>query len=226
MIDIKYEPTHHIQHYILDVLRHNEFARFRDLRPPRTDSNLFSYHLGQLLKNKFVAKTDRGYSLSLHGLVHIDRVSSISKKPRQQPKIMTISVIMNEHNEVLVRYKTSQPMINKVTFVAGMQHLEDATIEQAALREIREKSSLELPGIAHIGDCYMAIRHDGVVIMNTLMHVFLATVKKAAVHPNDTMFWRKLHDLSDAAPATLRITQELQERDADKLFFREYVDDL
>src|ERR1700758_3633322 len=112
MIDTHDDPSHHIQRYILNVLRHTEFARFRDMRPPDTDSNLYSYHLKRLLKRAYVNKTPRGYTLSLNGLIYIDKISTTTDRPRQQAKIMTMSVLLNEHDEALVRYKSSQPMIN------------------------------------------------------------------------------------------------------------------
>ena len=226
MIDITYHPTHHIQRFILDVLRHNEYARFRDLLPPQTDSNLFNYHLKQLQKYGMIEKHDQGYTLSLAGLVYIDRISSINKKPRQQPKIMTMSIIANESGEVLVRYKTSQPMINKLTFIAGMQHMEDETIEDAALREIKEKTGFAADKVAHVGDCYMAIKHDGLTVMNTLMHVFLARVKKADITLMDGIMWRRPDDLADAAPATRLLAGKIAVMAPNNLFFEQYSEEL
>jgi hypothetical protein len=50
--------NHHIQKFILHYLISHEFARFRDLRPPKVDTNLFSYHLKLLQKSGYVEKTD------------------------------------------------------------------------------------------------------------------------------------------------------------------------
>ena len=47
---------HHIQKHILSVLMHTKFARFRDMRPPKVDTNLYSYHLKLLIKSGFVQK--------------------------------------------------------------------------------------------------------------------------------------------------------------------------
>ena len=67
--------THHIQKYIIGVLIHQKYARFRDLKPPKVDSNLYSYHLRKLLKQKIIQKIDERYTLTLKGLMYIDRVS-------------------------------------------------------------------------------------------------------------------------------------------------------
>lgn len=226
MIDIKYQPAHHIQHFILDVLRHNEYARFRDLRPPQTDSNLFNYHLKQLQKHGMLEKTAQGYTLSLAGIAYIDRISSMSKKPRQQPKIMTMSIIVNELGEVLVRHKTSQPMINRPTFIAGMAHMEDETIEAAAMREITERVGFTPEVIDHVGDCYMTVTHDGRNLMKTLMHVFLVRVEKSHIELADGLSWRRTDDLGDAAHATRLLAAKVASMTPSKLFFEQFREEL
>lgn len=59
--------THHIQRSILGALMTREFARFRDLKPENVDTNLFSYHLKLLQRDKYVRKTDSGYTLAEKG---------------------------------------------------------------------------------------------------------------------------------------------------------------
>jgi len=227
MIDKNYHPTHHIQRFILDVLRHNEYARFRDLRPPQTDSNLFNYHLKQLLKHGMLEKTAKGYTLSLAGIVYVDRISSVNKKPRQQPKIMTMSIIVNEFGETLIRYKTSQPMINRPTFIAGMPHMDDETIEDAARREIQEKVKFTPTAIDHVGDCYMTITHEGLNLMKTLMHIFLIHAKKSDIPLTETgLQWRRLDDLDDAAHATKLLAPKVPTMRSGKLFFEQFSQEL
>jgi 8-oxo-dGTP pyrophosphatase MutT (NUDIX family) len=226
MIEQHTDPDHYIQRYILDVLRHSEFARFRDLRPSGVDSNAFSYHLTRLMKEGYLHKLEQGYTLTTQGLSYIDRVSKLDTRPRRQPKIMTLTFIFNELEEILVRHKETQPMINRVTCACGMMHMDDPTIKDAALREIREKMGIELDEIHHVGDCYMAIRSSGIVIMNTLMHVFVAHVRKSDIIPNDTIFWRSRTDLADAAPATRLVLEVLQRTLPGAKFFEEFVEDM
>ncbi len=226
MIDLRHEPTHHIQQHILGVLRYSEYVRFRDMRPPGVDSNLYSYHLGRLMAHKFVTKTKQGYSLSVKGVAYIDRVSPSTQKPREQPKVMTMVIIMDEHREVLVRRKKSQPMINKVTFVTGGFYMNDVSLEQSALDKVRQQAGLVLDTLEHIGDCYTRITHEGEVAMNTLIHVFFTRVRRADIEPKDVMFWRALNDFDDAAPASQRLAYELPELLEVGRFFREYSDTL
>lgn len=227
MIDKNFNPSHFIQRYILNVLRHNEYARFRDLRPDGVDSNAFSYHLTQLTKQDLVQKSDHGYTLTIRGLEYIDRVSSLDTRPRRQPKIMTLTAIVNEDGELLLRRKLTQPMINRMTMPCGMLHMDDDSIEAAALREIREKVGLSLGSVHHIGDCYMAVRHDGVVIMNTLMHVFYARVAQADVTLSDDVRWMAPDELLYAASASRHVAEKLRTIDPERdHFFEEYIETL
>lgn len=226
MVDQHSDPDHYIQRYILDVLRHHEYARFRDLRPKGVDSNAFSYHLTTLIKRGYLNKVEMGYTLTTVGLSYIDRVSKIDTRPRRQPKIMTLTYIFNEHGEILVRPKATQPMINRFTCACGMVHMDDPSIKDAALREVHEKMGVDLRGLRHAGDCYMAIRNDGVVIMNTLMHVFVTEVKKADIPLFGDAVWRAPTDLADAAPATRLVLQTLQKTPPNAKLFEEFVEDM
>lgn len=87
------EVKHHIQKHILSVLLHQRTARFRDMRAPRIDTNLYSYHLTQLTKGGFVKKTDSGYTLDTKGLLYVDRLNADKLFVRPQPKIVTMLVI-------------------------------------------------------------------------------------------------------------------------------------
>src|ERR1700712_4828652 len=111
--------THHIQRSILDVLMFHEIARFRDLRPPKVDTNLFSYHLKIMIKNKIVEKVTDGYTLSTAGLAYVDRVSSLSKAVRVQPKIITMFVVQNSDGDILLWKRKRQPFINAWTLPYG-----------------------------------------------------------------------------------------------------------
>jgi 8-oxo-dGTP pyrophosphatase MutT (NUDIX family) len=223
MTDVATGPEHHIQRYILEILRHTEFARFRDLKPPKVESNVFNYHLSQLMRVRLVTKSAAGYTLSLSGIAYIDRVSRLDTRPRIQPKIMTITALYNELGEVLMYKKLTQPMINQLTFPTGMLHMEDHTIREAALREVYEKTGITLDDVTHVGDCYMAVRNDGTAVMNALMHVFVAEVTKSRVDVGSGALWYDPRKGDDSvAPATAHLLERLAHREPDKLFFEEY----
>lgn len=226
MIDVNYEPDHYVQRYILDVLRKNQFARFRDLRPQGVDSNAFSYHLTRLVKQQFVEKSDQGYTLTIRGIMYIDRIATHTIRPRIQPKIMTMIALVKD-DQVLVRRKTTQPMINQITLPAGMLHMEDKTIEEAARREVFEKFGIELKeAFHHAGDCYMAVQSDEITVLNALMHVFYVDAQEVTIStPNG--FWIPMSNLSEAAPATRLVVDLLRSwSPGDPRFFREFREDI
>lgn len=59
---------HYIKQYILDKLVFAEYLRNRDMRPPGVESNLYQYHLKELLKDGYIKKLETGYTLSKKGL--------------------------------------------------------------------------------------------------------------------------------------------------------------
>ena len=87
--------NHHIQKHIIGVLYRQKYARFRDLRPPKVDTNLYSYHLKKLISQGIVRKIVQGYTLDKKGLLYSDRVSQENMTVRTQPKIVTMLVVQN-----------------------------------------------------------------------------------------------------------------------------------
>ena len=163
---------HHIQKYIIGILIHKKYARFSELRPPKIDTNLFSYHLKVLLKEKWIDKTEDGYTLSKNGLVYVDRVSLEKLNIRSQAKIITMLLIQNSEGDVLVQQRTKQPYIDTWTLPYGKTHLEDVSIEMGARRESLEKLNYLPNTLRHAGDAYIRVHADGEVLSNTLVHIF------------------------------------------------------
>jgi ADP-ribose pyrophosphatase YjhB (NUDIX family) len=170
---IELEPvTHNIQKYILGVLMVQRFARFRDMRPERIDTNLYSYHLKLLQKRGYVEKTREGYTLSKKGVVYIDRVTTASLDVRVQPKITTMFVIQNSKGNVLLYRRYRQPFAGRWSLPNGKLHVEDRTVFDAAQRELSEKLGLASQDFRHVGNCYIRTMDGGDVLMATFVHVF------------------------------------------------------
>ena len=185
--------THHIQKHIVDVLMYTSLARFRDLRPPRVDTNLFTYHLNALVKTGMVDKVDGGYALSPAGLSYIDRVSTDKKTVRTQPKIITMLVIQNGEGDILLQRRTKQPYIDTWTLPYGKLHVEDRTVKEAAQREAFEKLGLENPELEHAGDCYIRVKVNDSLLSTTLAHVFRA-YREYEIEKDD-LVWARPHKL-------------------------------
>lgn len=212
--------NHHIQKHIIDVLMYTEVARFRDLRPLRVDTNLFTYHLNGLVKSGMIIKTEGGYTLSGEGLAYVDRVSTEKKVIRTQPKIITMLLVQNSEGDVLLQRRDKQPYINAWTLPYGKLHIEDQTLEQAAKREAKEKLGLDTQEVIHAGDCYVRVRTGDEILSTTLVHVF--RFDRDDIETNETIVWARPHKLTQyrLAPAV----EEIVARGFfhDPYFFEEY----
>ena len=165
-------PQHHIQQFIIGILIHKKYARFSELRPPKTDTNICSYHLKVLMKEKWIDKTDEGYTLSKNGLGFVERVNLKKHNIRSQAKIITMLLIQNSEGDVLVQQRLKQPYINTWTLPYGKTRIDEDSIETAALRESFEKLNYLPQAIRHAGDAYIRVRADGELLSNTLVHIF------------------------------------------------------
>jgi len=212
--------NHHIQKHIIDVLMYVEIARFRDLRPPKTDTNLFTYHLNALIKSGIVRKVEGGYSLTMDGLSYVDRVSTEKKVIRSQPKIITMLLIQNSEGDVLLQRRNKQPYINAWTLPYGKLHIEDESLEIAAKREALEKLGLEDQILIHAGDCYIRVKNGEEMLSATLAHVF--RFNRDDIEISDDIVWARPHKLNQfrLAPAV----EEIMTRGFfnDPFFFEEF----
>lgn len=151
---------HHIERHVINYLMFHEYAKFSEMRPPRVDTNLFSYHLKLLQKSGLVTKTDDGYTLDHRGLVYVDRVSVGKMRLRTQPKIITMLLIQDGYGKVLLQKRSKQPFINTWTLPYGKLHIDDASVCAAARRESIEKLQFDPHKLRHAGDCYIVVDHE------------------------------------------------------------------
>lgn len=215
--------NHHIQRHIIDILMYKRIARFRDLRPPRVDTNLFTYHLNSLLKSGIVAKVEGGYTLSMAGLSYVDRVSVEKKTIRTQPKIITMLLIQNGDGDVLLQKRNKQPYIDAWTLPYGKLHIEDRSLKEAATREAAEKLGLEDQEASHAGDCYIRVKVGDEILSTTLAHVF--KFNRDDIKVTDDITWARPHKLHQykLAPAVEQIIARGFFNDP--FFFEEFEDE-
>lgn len=219
---IEYESLqHHIQRHIMSHLMHHEVARFRDLRPPRVDTNLFSYHLKLLQKSHFVDKTDSGYTLGHSGLLYVDRVTVEKMRVRTQPKIITMLLVQDGYGKVLLQKRDKQPYINTWTLPYGKLHIDDQSVLVAARRESNEKLQFDPHKLQHVGDCYIRVIHDEQIDSATLVHVVRFATD--AVVASETLQWVEPLDLASLrlAPAVEQIIT--RSFFGDDFFFEEFI---
>lgn len=202
--------NHKIQKHIIDLLIYQKTARFSELRPPRTDTNLFTYHLKRLVKLGLVDATENGYTLGAHGLAYV----------QPDPKIMTLFVIQNGDGDILLQKQTQQPFIDTWTLPNGKVLPEDVSVKEAAQREAAEMLNLHNQEIEHAGDCYIRVKAKGTLVSTTLAHVF--RFYKDDIETNDEIIWARPHKLRDLALAPA--VEEIMARTffKDPFYFEEY----
>lgn len=138
----QFTPEHHIQVAILNGLRYADSVRFTDLKPTKIESNLFMYHMRQLIRGGLVDKTDLGYGLSEAGKTYLARSSSNDLSLRVQPTILSVVLVRDPAtNQWLATKRLHQPFLNTVGFPSGKIH-EGETFAEAAAREAEEKLNL------------------------------------------------------------------------------------
>jgi len=203
------DVMHYIQKYILNILTHQEFARFSDMRPPRIDSNAYSYHLRALQKDKYVEKTDQGYRLAPEGLRYVDSLSFEDLKPRKQPKLITILALHDGAGSWLLAERKVQPYIGKLMFPSGKQHRGE-TREQQAVRELRENMALQTVPLVFRGTADVQISDTtGELITHIFGHVYEGQIKKSYLPPENDRFRYVWHDFSEVNNVSLAGTQDL-----------------
>lgn len=209
---------HYIRKHILKQLAMTKWGRFRDLRPKNVDSNLYNYHLKQLIKDGFIEQVvTKGYRLSPMGLRYADHVSIETFEPRWQPKIIT-AFVAELDSEVLLWSKYKQPFIGKLSLPNGKMHYEDDSVYSAVQRElsyfmIEEPRDLKLAGTIE----YRAFI-DQVLVTHTIAHVFKGAIDRHSIN-SDRLLWANIDDLktTDMSPGTRETIQAV--RSSNDIFF-------
>jgi len=215
-----YIPKHKIQLYVINVLTHQKYARFIDMRPQKADTNLYSYHLKVLLRERFVVKTDQGYTLDTQGLTYVDRANAELINVHALPKVITMCVVQNSNGDILLTRHKRQPFIDLWTLPYENVHIDDTTVEKAARRGVCENLGMKNVELRQAGDCYIRIVNDQQVIMSTLVHIFRFETDN--IIPSEALVWARPHRLNqyELAPAMEEIVTRVFFNDPH--FFEEY----
>ncbi|MBI3984041.1 NUDIX domain-containing protein [Candidatus Microgenomates bacterium] len=217
---------HYIQQKIMYVLALTDSARFSQLKPQEIESNLFIYHLRQLMRDKLVVKnTDKTYSLSIQGKAYADTINWKTLKPRSQPKIVNLIACKNDHGEYLLYRRKHQPFIGLTGFPYGKIHLGE-TITESSERELLDKTNLKT-ALKHRGDAYVTVFDGDELVMHTLFHIHtgenpVGELKEAT--PIGYCYWAKVDlDKPDQYfPGFVEI-YSLLKRPAKQRFFKEFT---
>lgn len=197
---------HPIQLHILEKLSSQKIVRFHQLRPAGIDSNLFTYHLGRLVRAGMIDKHVDGYSLSAIGLRHVRQPSSVKNNHNiVQPNIQLLFVIQNSNGDILLSKHQQQPFIDTWGLPRGYIFETNISLQHAAQRTIAEELEVHEVNQEHAGDCYVRVFSKEVLITTTLVHVFRLYIDTVPKLP--TLLWARPHKLADLQlyPATEHI---------------------
>lgn len=205
---------HHIQREILDRLTHAASLRFSALKPDGMESNIFMYHLKQLMKDGYVEKIDSAYRLAAKGLSYVDGLSTENKRPRPQPKLIAIIALHDAAGRWLLAERKIQPYIGMRMFPSGKQHRGETSAEHA-VRELTEKTGLAdipliLRGLADV----QITDAEGTLLTHAVAHVYEGEAASAVSVPASDRFRYVWHDfVTDTAtlmPGTREIYEQLR----------------
>lgn len=123
---------HHLQKDILIKLVVCESARFAELKPKNIDGNLFTYHLQQLIRQKYVKKNDDGsYCLTAQGKA-LGINSQLSPKEYLEQAHSILLLAVRRDDSWLLRRRLAQPMFGRYGFVHGEPLASESAPETAA----------------------------------------------------------------------------------------------
>lgn len=166
---------HHIQRDIVKQLMRAEQVRFSELKPKGLESNLFMYHLKQLIADGLVQKVELGYTLTPLGKQFVSRVNLESLKIRVQPKILSILMVHRTDSKWLLLERLHQPRLHTVGFPSGKLHFGESLLE-GAQRELYEKCNLTNANLSLRGEFILRTYRMGEVDQHMIGHVFFANV--------------------------------------------------
>lgn len=217
---------HPIKKQILYQLITNSSLPYSKLKPNDVESNLFIYHLKQLITEDLVVKKNDGkYELSDEGKKYADNLSLKNLQPRIQPKIVTLIVCKNNKGEVLLYKRKRQPFLGLVGFPYGKIHLGEK-ISEAALRELKEKTGL-VSKLSHKGDAYLTTFKDDKLISQMFCHVFAGEDPKGELVVKSEIgecFWENIkNSKADKFMPGFDDVYNLINKPLRNLFFEEFV---
>lgn len=140
---MSYEPAaHEVQMRILQRLLFVPKAQFSELqKQTELTSDHFSFHIKKLLDVGYVAKDGDSYRLTRDGKEYANRMDTDEKIIEKQPKISVLLIVENSDGTYLSQERLKQPYFGFWGRITGKVRWSE-TLEQAALRELKEETGL------------------------------------------------------------------------------------
>lgn len=162
---------HTVQRDILERLTHVKTLRFSELKPAGMENNAFMYHLKQLLVMNYVAQQpDKSYLLTPRGLSYVDMLTLINKKPRKQPKIVSVIALKDNNGRYLLARRLVQPTIDTWMVPSGKRHFGESP-DAHAVRQLQEWIDDAIK-LKRRGFLDVRIRHGDELVSHITGHVY------------------------------------------------------
>lgn len=166
----KKDKAKKIRDEILTKLSIGLDLKFSNLQIKNVDSNLFTYHLKNLINENLIYKNGLKYNLTDTGKNYVESLSGKTREYRQQPKINNLIILQNKQKEFLIYKKRKHPFLAKNTFVYGKMHAGESIIDSAK-RELFEKTGLETK-LSFRGCVYLRIKDKNKILNHFLFNIF------------------------------------------------------
>lgn len=187
---------HHIQRAILDVLATTDSSRYGEIKPAEIDGNSFTYHMKQLVSDRYVVKNDDGsYALTLKGKDYV--VHRYDGSSLQAHSIFLVA--LRRGDQWLMRERLVQPLLGMSGFVHG-EPIADEPLLQTAARRLHDKTGLDTPLSIHSSGLIRISRGD---TLESFSHAIILTgqtnedmsVTRDATGRN---YWQPTNDLTES----------------------------
>lgn len=204
---------HHIQRTILDRLATAESRRYGELKPAELDGNVFTYHLKQLIANRYVVKRDDGsYALTASGRDYI--VHRFEDPLLQAHTVFLIAV--RRGDDWLMRTRLVQPLLGTTGFIHGEPIASEPLLETARQR-LTDKTGFSLDVMLFSSGLIRIMRGDTIESFSHALILTAETDQDITITHDATgrQSWRSLDTLRhpDIIPSCVDIIERIVAND-------------
>lgn len=206
--------------YALSKLKQSKFARFSDIKPSKVSTNSFSYHLKGLIKEGWVIKTSKGYTLAPRGLAYAAREPA-DKLVRMQPNVSVALLVQDSNGRVLLKKYAEQPYIGQWGLPSVAAGVADVSILEAGEWACRQIFKITPSNMRHVGDCYVRLHKGKLALVSNLSHIIRFELFNYKL--TDEFMWVEPLDLTQVmlVPGTENIVARTFFNDS--FFFEEFT---
>lgn len=185
---------HRIQKHVIDVLSGVEFARFRDLRPKHTDTNLLTYHIKLLLDRDLIGRNKSGYYITQKGVSAHKVLTKKIVNTAVPSDILIMFVVQNSNGDLLLQKRLEHPYLNAWSLPSNIVLATDKNLKHSASRIAKQRLGITDKELSHAGQANIRISSKS-GSLPTMVHVF--KFDSDDIKTNDIIIWARPHKLDN-----------------------------